>query len=41
MLQRMTSKKLDVADDDFGKVGCGEGYELDSGSCGLLEESSW
>ena len=38
--RRMTSGRSDVAEDDFGKVGCGGGSRLDSGSCRLLEKSS-
>ena len=34
------SGKLDVTEADFEKVGCGEGFELDSGSYGLLGKSS-
>ena len=32
--------KVDVAEVDLGKAGCGGDFELDSGRCGLLGESS-
>ena len=39
--RRITSGKLDVAEADFEKVGCGGSFGLDSGSCGVLEEGVW